>query len=876
MVIICTIRFNVLKNLVRAVESAPGIRTIKNNKEDFTLKYSTGGLLKPLSFLTISCVLAACGGGDHKYEGESSYVPPTPAPTPEVVTPIPAFDTDGVLSANIRWTDYGVPHITGDNLQSMAYGVGYAFAKDNICILADQILKYNSERAKYYGPDMVPGSGDSEHLINDFGFLTLEIKKQAQSNIKGMSVNSQALLSGYAQGYNKYLSDTGVNNIDPSCAGQPWVQPISDVDILTYSLGVALLPGAANFLGPMFLAAPPGKSFAPYPKTTNAAASKLTFNPKVDMPEKNPSDLGSNGWGLGKDKTENGRGIVLANPHFPHTGNLRFWQFHITVPDHLNVMGGSLTGMPVVNIGFNENVAWTHTFSTAEHFVVYQLTLNDQDPTQMSQIIDGNPRNIIGQELEIEVAVGGGQTMKFGKMSYSTAHGPMIVVPGNFEWGPGGSAFALKDANKENFDIMDHWLAMNMSGNIEEFKQAFKDNDGVIFNNTMSADKDGNVFYIDDSTVPNLTATAISQLTTNPLLIGAKQAAGFTILPGYLSAFDYDRPVPYESAPKYSGTDYVQNSNDSFWLTNASAPITGVSPLYGNVDNQQSLRSRMAHALLDDASGADGLFNPAEVEQALIGNRNYLSEAVLNDLLATCQARGATPVAITDANVDISAGCSALAMWDGTMNKDSVAAHLFREYAFQFYKAPQWVNDFDVSAPTTTPNGLAASDTTLMQFAQAITNVESAGLALDATLGEVQFVERSMPDGSPSGIKLPWGGAHNVEGGFNVFTTRTGNDGTLIPRHVYAPQGSDSILSKEGAGYHIGYGSSWMSVVNFTDDGPVARGLLTYSQSHAYGSDHTVDQTELYSEQPQLRPLRFTEQDIEDNKIAEMDISSAQ
>ena len=116
-------------------------------------------------------------------------------------------------------------------------------------------------------------------------------------------------------------------------------------------------------------------------------------------------------------------------------------------------MGGSLTGMPVVNIGFNENVAWTHTFSTAEHFVVYQLTLNDQDPTQMSQMIDGNPRNIIAQELEIDVAVGGGQTMKFGKMSYSTVHGPMIVVPGNFEWGPGGSAFALKDANKENFDI---------------------------------------------------------------------------------------------------------------------------------------------------------------------------------------------------------------------------------------------------------------------------------------------------------------------------------------------------------------------------------------------------------------------------------------
>ena len=109
---------------------------------------------------------------------------------------------------------------------------------------------------------------------------------------------------------------------------------------------------------------------------------------------------------------------------------------------------------------------------------------------------------------------------------------------------------------------------------MDEFKQAFKDYDGVIFNNTMATSRDGQVFYIDDSTVPRLTATAISELTTNPLLIGTRQAAGFTVLPGFASAFDFERPVPYEEAPKYEGTDYVQNSNDSFWLTNLESPIT--------------------------------------------------------------------------------------------------------------------------------------------------------------------------------------------------------------------------------------------------------------------------------------------------------------
>jgi acyl-homoserine-lactone acylase len=841
------------------------------------LKYSLRQLGTPLSLLTLSLALAACGGDNYTYIGTPAPVTPDPVTPPAVQpNPVPSFDNDGVLSANIRWTDYGVPHVTADNLESMSYGVGYAFAKDNICILADQILKYSSQRSKYYGPDMVPASGDSTHLINDFGFLTLGIKEHAEQNIKSLSANSQALLSGYAQGYNKYLADTGVENIDGACANMPWVQPITDIDMFTYSLGIALLPGAANFLGPMFLAAPPGESFLPYPQAANASNFKVSSKPLITLPEKNPSDLGSNGWGLGKDKTENGKGMVLANPHFPHTGNLRFWQFHITIPDHLNVIGGSLTGMPgVVNIGFNENVAWTHTFSSAEHFVVYQLSLNPNDPQQMSQVIDGANRLITSKEFVIDVAVAPGQTIKLAKKSYSTHHGPMVVVPGSFEWGPSGSAFAIKDANLGNADIVDHWLAMNLAGNIEEFKQAFKDYDGVIFNNTMSADADGNVFYIDDSTVPNLSSTAINEMTTNPLLVGAKQAAGFTILPGFLSAFDFERPVPYANAPKYSGTDYVQNSNDSFWLTNASAPIVDASPLYGKVGNQQSLRSRLAHKILADSAGSDGLFSPEEVEQALLSNRSYLSESVLSELLTVCQTQGSTPVSVGSQNVDISDGCTALALWDGTMNKNSSSAHLFREFAFLFDKNPQWQNEFSIENATTTPSGLMNNDTTLEQFAQAIVNVESAGLALDATLGSVQFVERSLPDGGASGVKIPWAGAHNIEGGFNVFNTRTGNDGSLLRRHVYPAQNNDSILSADGKGYHINYGSSWMTVVNFTEEGPVAKGLLSYSQSSEYGSDHNLDQTLLYSQQPQLRPLRFTEADIEANKVSEMTITSA-
>lgn len=840
------------------------------------------GLFKQtLTVVAVAIALSGCGSDEKQYTLTQPPLPAAP-PTPPAAAPVlPSFDTDGVLEANIRWTDYGVPHVTADNLESMSFGVGYAFAQDNLCILADQIVKYNSERSKYLGPDRNPGSGDSEHLINDFGFLTVGIRELAEQNLATLSANSRAMLSGYTKGYNQYLNDTGVANIDPSCAGQPWVQEIDSVDLLTYSMGVSLLPGAANFLGPMFLAAPPGENPLPTPATAAVNVdSKQTLpfkiEPTISLPERNPQEMGSNGWGLGSEKTENGMGMVLGNPHFPHTGNLRFWQFHTTIPGHLNVMGGSLMGLPgAVNIGFNENVAWTHTFSTAEHFVVYQLQLDSSDASGLTHSVDGNKRTIFKKELLIDVAVAPGQTIKLKKNSYSTNYGPMIVVPGSFGWGAGGSAFAIKDANLPNFDVLDHWLAMNLAGDMNEFKQAFKDYDGVIFNNTMAASKEGEVFYIDDSTVPGLTATALNELTTNPLLIQTKAVAGFTVLPGFASAFDFNLPVSYENAPKYEGTDYVQNSNDSFWLTNLENPITGVSPLYGKVGNQQSLRSRMAHKLLNQASGSDGKFNMMEVEEALFNNRSYLSEDIFTEILSICQSNREVDFDVNGRTVTLGEGCDAMSSWDGTMNVDSVGAHVFREFAFQFRRNPQWAVAYDADDVLNTPRGLKYNSTTLMQLATAIDKIERAGIALDATLGEVQFVEKSTAAGLPSGERFPWGGAHNVEGGFNVFDARTSNNGTELPVHTYPRMDNTSILSADAKGYHINYGSSWMFIANFTEDGPVARGLLSYSQSHNPESEQSDDQTKLYSAQPQLRPLHFAEADIVANLIKEMNVSNA-
>lgn len=828
-------------------------------------------LLTSLMLSSSVLVLAACGSSSSDTPPDSGE-PTTPPPPTGLV----AFAPSGELSADITYTDYGVPYVKADNMESLGFGVGFAFAQDNLCILADQVVKFNSQRALYFGPDAVPGSGDSENLLTDFGFLTLGIRANAEAGFEQISENAQALLTGYAAGYNKYINETATADMDPACAGQPWVQEITPLDVMTYAQGVALLPGAANFTGPLFLGVPNNQTFV-----TSESGEPLALNfdaSTVGIPDTNPTEAGSNGWAIGSDLSATDKGMLIANPHFPHTGNQRFWQFGIEVPGHLKVVGGSLSGMPgIINIGFNENVAWTHTFSTASRFTIHRLTLDPEDETGTSYMLDGESVPMTTKTHDIRVATGPDSFVTMRKTSYYSEFGPVIVIPNALPWGTDQTgtdvAFALHDANLPNYDLFDHWLGMNMAEDIAAYKQTFVDFTGTVFNNAMAVDADGNAFFTDGSSVPNILPEALAQWAEDPLYQALTQQADLFIFPGDDSAFIPQGTVPFEQAPQLERTDFVQNSNDSFWLTNPAAPIDGLSPLWGPVGNQQSLRSRLGQKMLAEGGSVDGRFNRADLVDRLIGNRTFLGEAVLTDLLALCESQGATPVDMPDSSqVVITPACDALALWDGRMNRASQGAMMFREFAFEFNRAPQWQVAYDPELPTTTPNTLAANNTVLQQLATAQQRIVDAGLDPAATLGSVQFVERSNPTGTASGVKLPWAGAHNIEGGFNVFRSNMGNDGTLLPRHRY-PLLPGSDLSAEAGGYHITYGSSWMFAMEFTDEGPQAEGLLTYSQSGNVLSDHTLDQTMLYSAEPQLRPLHFTNEDIEANATSTLNLS---
>ncbi|MEL0088781.1 MAG: penicillin acylase family protein, partial [Halieaceae bacterium] len=88
----------------------------------------------------VIALLAACN------DSNDDVVTPTPPPPP----PEPTFE----LNAEIRRTEYGIPHIKADDWKSLGYGFGYAYAQDNYCVTMREIVFASGRSAEFMGEDM--------------------------------------------------------------------------------------------------------------------------------------------------------------------------------------------------------------------------------------------------------------------------------------------------------------------------------------------------------------------------------------------------------------------------------------------------------------------------------------------------------------------------------------------------------------------------------------------------------------------------------------------------------------------------------------------------------------------------------------------------
>lgn len=834
------------------------------------------------------------------------------------------FPANGQLEATIRWTTNGIPHVKADDLKSAAFGHGYAQAQDNVCMLAEAIVKARSERAKYFGPGPDQG-GFGLNIINDFSYKAQKIYSGAEQEIGTLSAESRALIEGFTAGYNKYVGETAPADLPPECKDAEWVKAISPVDLLAHYRVVGQYASGNEFAtGVVFLAVPPDVS--PLPRVVGArpaiAEAELENLQRqvVETARVNASNVGnvndmglaSNAWGIGKELTAQGRGALLANPHFPYTGHRRLYEVQMTVPGYMNMHGAGLLGTAIPLINFNENLAWSHTVTTSRRFTWYELALSPED--NLRYVKDGVEKPITVETYQIEVDMGdpaGPVTME--REFYFSEYGPMIAANVANDklptWGGNGAvngvpaAYTYRDANAHTGGLLDTWLGMSRASNLAEFQSVFKNCGSTLWTNSTYADDQGNAFYIDSSSVPNLSEKTIA-------LVNFKRAAspdysllfdkGVTLLDGSSSTDDWvegscNGLVPYEKKPKLLRTDWVQNSNSSHWATNPAEFLEGYSPLFGAERSPLNPRTRLGIKMLQNPmaegvpgapapAGQDGKFNAEELLGVIWNNRAWYAEQFLPELLERCDTIGTTPVA----GEDLSTWCDSLANWDSLYNLDSVGAHVFRVFIANYINdlGEDLTTRFGPADPVGTPatpsetNAGTPDDTMLLALASGVSVLNEQGIGPDATLGSVQYYQASGGVAPGSGNspevlsnRIPWhGGDGDIDGAFNAVGVVTDPflEDTRFPRIAPKTVKNTAGLS-DGTGGIEGWlmsrGTSWHFGLEFTDNGPEAYGLVSYSQGSDSDSTYFEDQSEKYS-MKMSRKLPFTEDEIAANLIA--------
>jgi acyl-homoserine-lactone acylase len=740
----------------------------------------------------------------------------------------------------------GIPHITASNFFSLGYGEAWAFSEDNFCTLASDFVTVNGDRSQYFGPDnlAVNYSAGIDPTNLDSDLFWQAVKKssgyQAQMDAMppiGLIPQVLRLFEGYVAGYNAYLASGELK--DPACAGQPWVRAITLKDLWLRGVQIATEASSQQFIPYEVQAAPP--SAGPASVARSSRPDPAGLRRLRDLTENGSSSNGSNGIGIGSQDTRNGDGMVLANPHFPWYGTERFFAEQLDVPGSYDVEGGTLMGFPLIGIGFNSDLAWTHTVSTSTRFTLYQLKLAPHDPT--SYVVDG--KTIPMRTVKVAVNVGS-STVRH--TFYTTRYGTVLVIPpASYGWSK-TTAYTLDDVNiNDEFRTANQYFEMGRATSVADLLGVESKYLAIPTFNTIAADKTGHALYGDVGNTPGVTAALMAKCIPAGLPTLVYDLAGLITLDGSTTRCDWittkGTPVPgilpASQEPHTIRTDYVENSNDSYWLANPSHPFSAFSPIIGPIDVEQGLRTRLGNEMIAErVAGTDGLGRPKftiPTLQAMWENdRSLLAELVLKPLVAACR-KAPEQKASSGAKVNLTQACSALAGYEKYENGDLNASGgwLFEDWYNEPVSGTFWKVPFNVKHPLTTPYGLDTSNGSILQaLADAVLDLQAHHIPLTATYGQVQHSTKGND-------VIP---IHGCETGcFNAIYPGLADNNPFFP----------------GDYGEVGDGSSLVMTTELTSRGPVSEGIVTYSQATNPASPFYATMTKLYSKKKWV-PFAYT------------------
>ena len=551
-------------------------------------------------YLTIGLLIIVLVGASNLY-------------TPKFNLPI-KVDSYNDYDVNIYRDTWGVPHIFGEKDRDTAYGLAYAHAEDDFKTIQDILLSLRGKLATVYGKDGAP---------NDYIVQLLRIWEVVESHYEyDLAKNVRSICESYADGLNHYA----VLHPNEVVRG---LFPVSGKDIVAgFVHRTPLMFGLDRVLE----------------KLTSSEKPDFAFDYKTI--KSGPFDqalLGSNVVAVAPSRSADGYTRIAINSHQPWTGPVAWYEAHLHSEEGWNMNGGLFPGSPVIFVGHNENIGWSHTVNSPDLIDVYELEIHPEDKNRY--YIHGSWEELEVREARITVKLWGPFKWTIKRETLWSVHGPVIRNP--------HGTYAVRFSGYGEIRQVEQWFRMNKSRNLEDFGEAMSMLALPMFN-TIYADKNGNLYYVYNALLP---------------IRGSGNYDWKGIVPGNTAYTMWREYFPFDELPQVVNPEsgFLQNCNSTpFLATNGNDnPDKSFYPQNLGIELFQTNRALRVH----ETFGSDKSITQEEFYQYKFDTK-YSRQSVM----AVNLKKFLTEASSKDP--DINKALELLRNWDLDTDSSSTATHL--------------------------------------------------------------------------------------------------------------------------------------------------------------------------------------------------------
>ena len=351
--------------------------------------------------------------------------------------------------------NWGIAHVYGKTDADAVFGMLYAQCEDDFKRVEMNYIEKLGRLSELKGQSV---------LYNDLEIKLLIDTEEAKADYKKAAPWLKKLLNSYADGINFYLYKHP--EVKPALLThfEPWF-PLLWTDGSIGAISTADL------------------------STGELKAFYSGNNDKVAYIEREKDvQTGSNGFAIAPSKTVSGNAILYINPH------TTFYfrpEIQMSSEEGLNAYGAVTWGQFFIYQGFNESCGWMHTSSNVDVADMYAEKIITKN-NKLFYEYDKKLLPVIEKKITIKYLENGKLIPKTFK-TYFTNHGP-IMAKRDGKW------ISLKSNNRSMKSLEQSWVRTKAKG-FEDYKKAM-DLKANTSNNTVYADKEGNIAYWHGNFIP--------------------------------------------------------------------------------------------------------------------------------------------------------------------------------------------------------------------------------------------------------------------------------------------------------------------------------------------------------------------------------------